>query len=459
MKQSLYIVGLVLLTLKITGQNDTSAVWMIRHLYDVALTDGQCYKWLHFLTKKVGNRISGSPSSMAAITFTQQMLDTIGLDKVWQQPCMVPHWSRGEKEIVKIVSSKMGEVMLPALALGGSGSTPDGGVVAEVVELKSLEEAHKLGKVGLEGKIAFFNRPMDVTQLNTFSAYGGAVDQRGSGPNVAVKYGAVATLVRSMTTGLDDIPHTGGTHFEDGIMPAPALGISTNAAELLSKLLKQGKVSVYVRTTCRFLSEKPSFNVIGEIKGSEKPNEVIVIGGHLDSWDVGEGAHDDGAGCMQSMDVLNVLKKAGYKPKRTIRCVLFMNEENGLRGGKAYYEYAKNNAAEIQIAAIESDAGGFTPRGLTFEGMDDVANQWLKKLSPYSNLLEPYGIYLSKGGGGADIGPLRPLKTVLIGLRPDSQRYFDVHHTHHDTFETVNKKELELGTATMASLVYLLDRN
>lgn len=432
--------------------------WMIRKIYDQALTDGSAYPWLHYLTKRIGNRISGSPQAAAAVEFSRQMLDTLGLDSVWLMPCTVPHWSRGNKAVAKVVGSKIGDLDLKCLALGGSVATPAGGILAQVVEVKSLEEVEKLGNAALSGKIVFFNRPMDPTQIHTFSAYGGAVDQRGSGASLAAKYGAVGVLVRSMTTRLDDFPHTGGVIYKEDAPKIAALAISTNDAEKLSALLKLAPVNVFLQANCKLLKEQKSYNVIGEIKGSTFPNEVIVVGGHLDSWDVGEGAHDDGAGCMQSMDVLHVLKSTGYKPKRTIRCVLFMNEENGLRGGTAYGEYVKNSP-EKHIAAIESDAGGFSPRGFDCESNEAIFNSSFKKVVEWLPLLEPYGLHIRKGGSGADISPMRQHKVFLIGLRPDSQRYFDVHHTENDTFENVNKRELDLGTAAMTSLIYLLDKS
>lgn len=428
----------------------------IRKIHDTALTQGQCYPWLHYLTKKIGARLSGSPQASAAVEYTHQMLDTIGLDSVWLQPCMVSHWVRGEKEVVRIAESVMGSLELDALALGNSIGTGQHGVSSAVIEVKNFEELKALGSA-VKGKIVFFNRAFDATQINTFAAYSGAVDQRGSGASEAAQYGAIGVLVRSMASNLDDIPHTGGLIYKDGIEKIPAVAISTNHAELLSGLLKEGPVKVYMKTNCELLEDKLSYNVIGEIKGSEKPEEIILIGGHLDSWDVGEGAHDDGAGCVQSMDVLRILKKTGYQPKRTIRCVLFMNEENGLQGGKTYAQEAEKKG-EFHLAAIESDRGGFTPRGFTVDGEKEVFAEKFPLLQPWLTVLEPYGLRIKKGGGGADISPLKKQKTLLIGFEPDSQRYFNYHHTHADTFETVDKRELELGTAAITSLVYLMDK-
>lgn len=438
------------------AQDQNEEALFIRGIYDKALTQGRCYPWLQHLTKNIGNRISGSTSAAKAVEWTAQMLDTLGLDSVWLQPCMVPHWERGGKEEAHLIASKsMKNASLNVLALGGSGA---GKVRAEVIEVKSLDEVDKLGEAGIKGKIVFFNRPMDPTQIGVFSAYGGAVDQRVAGPARAAKYGAVAAIVRSMTTRIDDFPHTGTTAFTD-VEPIPAVAVSTRHAEMLSKLIQsEGSVKVFIKTNCRKLPDAPSHNVIGEIRGSRFPDEYIVVGGHLDSWDVGEGAHDDGTGCVQSMDVLNVLKRTGYRPQRSIRCVLFMNEENGLAGGKKYAEEAERKK-EKHLCAIESDSGGHTPRGLSFDGEEGVFVPAFRRISAWSELLEPYGLVLKKGGGGSDISPLKKQKVMLCGLNADSQRYFDYHHTANDTFEAVNQRELELGVAAMASLIYLLDKN
>lgn len=429
----------------------------IRQIHNIALTEGRCYPWLHHLTKKIGARLAGSPQAAAAVEYTFQMLDTLGLDSVWLQPCTVPHWVRGEREVVRIAQSDMGTVDLHALALGNSVGTGKDGISAEVVRVLGLDELEKLGEAKIKGKIVFFDRPFDATKINTFEAYGGAVDQRGSGASEAAKYGAIGVLVRSMASELNDFPHTGGLQYRDGLPKIPACAISTNDAELLGSLMKKSPVKVYMRTNCETLAERPSFNVIGEIRGSEHPEQIIVIGGHLDSWDVGEGAHDDGAGCVQSMDVLQVIKRMGYKPKHTIRCVLFMNEENGLRGGTAYGDEAKRKG-EHHMVAIESDRGGFTPRGFTVDGETDVFAEKFPLMQPWLTVLEPYGLRIKKGGGGADISPLKKQGVLLIGYEPDSQRYFDYHHTAADVFEAVNKRELELGTAAITSLIFLIDK-
>ncbi len=438
-----------------TAAQEPDALFLDK-IYDQALTDGRCYKWLEHLSLKIGHRISGSPAAEKAVNWTRSVLDTMGFDSVWLQPCMVPHWVRGQAEQVRVLGSRRyGTFPLAALALGGS---VGGNVKAEIVEVSGIEQLEALGYKGLRGKIVFFNRPMDPTQIRTFDAYRLAVDQRVAGAAQAAKYGAVAVLVRSMSLRLDNFPHTGSLHYDTAYAKIPAAAISTLAAEKLSEVLKtEGRATVSLRMNCRTLPDVLSYNVIGEIRGSERPQELILVGGHLDSWDVGHGAHDDGAGTMQSMEVLRLLRKCGYQPRRTIRCVLFMNEENGLRGGKKYAEEAARKG-EFHLAAIESDAGGFTPRGFSFEGDSSVFAAFFEKVQALETFFKPYGLQFVKGGSGADIGPLRDLKGLLSGYMPDSQRYFDYHHTADDTFDKVNKRELELGAASMTALVYLLDK-
>jgi hypothetical protein len=428
----------------------------IRQIYDEALLRGQAYTQLEYLCKKVGARLSGSPQAAAAVEFTRYIMDTMKLDKVYLQPVMVPHWVRGAKEVGKIVNSKqIGEQEVRVVALGNSVGTGKGGITAKVVEVKNFEELKALGKAKVSGKIVFFNRSMDAAKFNTFEAYGAASDQRGAGPSEAAKLGAVGVVVRSLASNIDDFPHTGSTRYQF-VRQIPAVAISTKGAELLSGLLKNDTTLLFhFETHCQMLPDVLSYNVIGEIKGSEKPEEIIVVGGHLDSWDLAEGAHDDGTGCMQAIEVLRIFKTLNIKPKRTIRAVMFMNEENGLRGGLEYAKVALEQK-EKHIAAIESDRGGFTPREFSTEAAAEI----LQKMQTWLPLLEPYGITaIKKGGGGADISPLRNQNTVLIGYVPDSQRYFDLHHTEQDTFDKVNPRELALGAGAMAALVYLISEH
>jgi Zn-dependent M28 family amino/carboxypeptidase len=294
---------------------------------------------------------------------------------------------------------------------------------------------------------------MDPAKINTFEAYGGAVNQRGSGAIEAAKVGGVAALVRSMTTRLDDVPHTGGMHYQDGVPKIPAAAVSTIGANLLSRLLAEEKtVRVRLKLTCQTFPDTPSANVLGELTGTEKPEEIIVVGGHLDSWDKGTGAHDDGAGCVQSIEALRLLKALDLKPKRTIRAVMFMNEENGLRGGEAYAREA-GASKEKHIAAIEADRGGFAPRGFSV----DTDSARFARLAGWSYLFEEIGAEkIFRGGSGADISPLVRQGVPGIGLVPESQRYFDYHHSDNDVISAVNERELNLGAAAMTILCYVL---
>ena len=445
----------LLYTNPLDGQSEKDALY-VKEIYDFTLADGSCYKWLEYLTTEIGGRLAGSDNSMKAVDYTHQLMVSLDLDTVYRQSCMVPKWTRGKKEVVKITNAPNGELPLNALALGNSIGTGDKGVTAEVIEVFSIDTLKLLGEKYLKDKIVFFNRPMDPTQLRTFNAYGGAVDQRVFGATTAAPFGAKAVLVRSLTTLTDDEPHTGVNVYRDENPKIPALAISTKAADLLSELLKEQKVEIYIENHSKNHDPVLSYNVIGEIRGSEFPDEIILVGGHLDSWDVGGGAHDDGAGCVHSMQVFETLRAMNYKPKHTLRCVMFMNEENGLGGGLEYAR-ASNENSEYHLAAIESDAGGFTPRGFSCDAEAEIFATFYKGLNNFLPILERYDLSLVKGGGGADINPLKSQKGLLIGFRPDSQRYFDYHHTATDVIDAVNERELKLGAAAITSLVYLID--
>jgi len=417
-----------------------------------ALRDGQAYQMLAELTA-VGPRLSGSSQAAAAVELTRHMMQRLEFANVRLQLVMVPHWVRGPIEEAMILNSPaMGNVPLSICALGGSIATSEMGIVAEVLEVKSFEELRALGKKA-SGKIIFFNRPFDPALFNTFAGYGGAVNQRGSGAIEAAKAGGVAALVRSMTPSLDDFPHTGGMRYDANVPKVPAAAISTLDAELLSKVIAQDKnVTVRLRLTCQTLPDAPSANVMGEIIGAEKPEEIIVIGGHLDSWDKGTGAHDDGAGCVQSIEAVRLLKALDLKPKRTIRAVMFMNEENGLRGGIEYARAAKENN-EKHVAALESDSGGFAPRGFSVEG-DSLSWQ---KIAAWRSIFESLGAErITRGGSGADISVLVRDGVLGLGFVPEGHRYFDYHHSDNDTLDKVNPRELELGAAAMAIMAYLI---
>ena len=429
---------------------------MLEAIYKESLLNGKSYDWLDHLSNKIGGRLSGSANAAKAVKYTKGELEKLGLDRVWLQPVMVPKWVRGLKEYSYMETGPGITSSMNICALGGSVATPNAGLKANLIEVKGLEELAVLGKEKIQGKIVFYNRPMQADLIHTFEAYGGCVDQRYAGAKEAAKYGAVGIVVRSMNLRQDDFPHTGAMSYGD--LPEskriPACAISTNDADKLSNTLKLvPDLNFYFKQNCKIFPDVESFNVIGEITGTTYPNKFMVVGGHLDSWDLGDGSHDDGAGVVQSMDVLRLLTKTGYKPKHSIRVVLFMNEENGLRGGNEYAMQA-NLQKEDHVFALESDSGGFTPRGFSFDC--DDAN--FAQIKSWETLFKPYLIhYFEKGGSGADIGPLKKDGMVLAGLRPDSQRYFDYHHAENDTFDAVNKRELELGAATMTSLIYLMD--
>jgi carboxypeptidase Q len=432
---------------------------MLRKIYDEALVDGKCYDNLHYLCKNIGPRLSGSANAQKAVEWGKKLMESYGFDRVYLQEVMVPHWVRGEKEVGKIIDGDK-EIPVAICALGMSVATPKDGITANVIEVHSLKELDSLGESAIKGKIVFFNRPFDPLFIETFKAYGTAGDQRFMGPAAAAKLGAVGAIVRSLTEIIDDYPHTGAT-LNSGIS-IPAAAISTKGANLLSSMLKMRKmpqIKFYLKQSCQTLPDVLSYNVVGELKGSENPNKYITVGGHLDSWDLAEGAHDDGTGVMQSVEMLRILKTLNYHPKNSIRAVFFMNEENGDKGGLKYAELAAKNK-EDHIAAIETDAGGFTPRGFGFTGLP--AGSLQKMNTTWKALLEPYAAdRLTDGGGGTDIEPLKSTvpSVVLIEYLPDSQRYFDIHHSAKDVFENVNQRELELGSAAIASLVYLIDQH
>lgn len=436
------------------AQNDSLT---LARFFETALVKDQAYSDLHDLCKQCGARLSGSEGAAKAVVLTQKILNTLGLDSVWLQQVMVPHWVRGEKEEASYVLSK-GEAAhhVPACALGASIATPQEGVSAKVIEVKGLGQLAKMNPADIKGKIVFYNEPFDQSYRETFNAYGKAVAQRWGGAMEAAKYGAVGIVVRSMAQHVDQWPHTGVMGYNDSITKIPAIAVSTEAAEELSKDLKEHPALIFTfKTSCQTLPDARSYNVIGEIKGAEFPNEVIVVGGHLDSWDLAEGAQDDGAGVVQSIEVLRLFRSLGIKPKRTIRVVAFMNEENGGRGGAKYAEWAKKNG-EKHIAAIESDAGGFTPRGFSMVAGDSLRALIKQRWKP---LMDKFEIgSLDNDGAGSDVEHLEGICTLLAELHPDSQRYFDFHHTAHDTWENVNDRELEMGAAAMSSFVYLIDK-
>ncbi len=451
-----------------------------RKVFNEALENGQAYARLGELCKTIGSRLSGSPQAEKAVAWGKQMLSTYGFDSVYLQPVMVPRWERSKTESLVFSSTIFnaaikGEKLqdynceafeelplkpakqhrIPAVALGGSVGTK-GKLQAGIVSVHSDAQMDSLGKAGaLKGKMVLLNRPFPETYLNTFKAYGACVGQRVNGASKAAAYGAVAVLVRSMSNRCDLHAHTGVMIYDDKQPKIPAMAVATAVANLLDKLIQQDPgLQLTMQLGCQTLPDAPSANVVAETRGSKYPKSIIAFGGHFDSWDQGEGAHDDGAGCMHAFEALRLLKSIGYQPRHTLRCVWWMNEENGLRGATEYAAVAgKTN--EKHVAALESDRGGFTPRGF---GVDSA---FLPKALKYKALLDANGIgEIEKGGGGADIGPIRKINpnAVLVGFIPDSQRYFDVHHSETDVFESVNKRELHLGAAAVAVMIVILDQ-
>lgn len=431
---------------------------MLRRIYEKALQDNQSYPTLYELATRIGARLSGSAAYDSAVQWGVRTMQQAGFDTVFLQPVMVPKWVRGAQEkALAFPKNHSGGVEMKVRALGNSVGTGEKGLRAKVVEVQNFDELAAIGQQGIRGKIVFFNRPMDPTIINTFMAYGAAANQRTSGPSEAAKYGAVGVVVRSVTQYLDDEPHTGALRYALNIPKIPAVAISTKGAEQLSNFLKTDPdTEFYFETHCQQFDDVQTFNVIGEMRGFLFPEERILVGGHLDSWDLGQGAHDDGAGCVHSIEAVRLLKALGYMPNRTLRCVLFANEENGLRGGIEYAKVAAEQGIK-HLAAIESDRGGFLPLGFLI----DAAPDSLARIQQWAGVFKPYNVTVfdPASGVGADISPLKNQGVPLIGFYPDSQPYFRFHHTDIDRMEYVDPRHLQLGSATISSLIYLLDRH
>ena len=433
---------------------------LVRAVFSEVLARGEAHENLRVLCKDIGHRLSGSPSADRAIAWGQAMMDQYGADTSYIMPVTVPAWTRGDVAEADATDADGSAMPLHITALGGSVPTPQN----EWIEGPLLVVRHldALDTLDARGHIVLFNRPMDPLLINTGAAYGGAFDQRGGGASAAAKAGAIGVLVRSLTHALDTLPHTGSLRYKADIPRIPAAAISTVDASALSQAAKSAKspLTVRMRMNCVDLGTAEQGNVIGEWRGSERPHEILTLGGHLDSWDIGEGAHDDGSGVVHTLEALRALKAVGYTPQRTMRFVLFINEENGNRGGKKYAQVATEEHLEglRHVAAMESDAGGFVPRGVRMDALDNG----VEMVRSWASTLEPYNLhYFGRGGAGVDIGPLKELepRPLLMGLVPDGQRYFDLHHSSQDVWENVHKRELELGAATCASMLLLLDRN
>lgn len=435
--------------------SQTSDTAVIRNIFTEALTNYSAYENLRYLCKHIGGRIGGSPQSLRAAVWAREVLSENGADTVYFLEHSVRNWKRGGKETAKIVKSKAGKHELAVCALGGSVGTGKKGIAARVIEVQNFDELKKLGKEKVNGKIVFFNRPANPSTYSTFPAYGGAANQRVHGASQAALYGGIASVSRSLTLADHDYPHTGIMRYADSINKVPAFAISTQSADLLSKLLKSDPdLELFLQSLCTEKEDTASCSVIGELRGSEFPDEIIVVGAHIDAWDNGEGAHDDGAGLVQAMEVLRIFKSLGIKLKHTLRVVQFMDEEMAQRGARKYAETVISSG-EKHIAAIESDVGGFTPQGFCYDAGDEVT----KRLDEWKPLLLEYGLWLFiQGHSAVDISFLEGQDIPLFGLMTDSQRYFDYQHAPSDVFEAVNKRELQLGAASMAALIFLIDK-
>jgi len=427
---------------------------MFRRIHDNIMLHGTCYEDLRVLSKNIGHRLSGSPQAEQAIVWAQKAMEAAGADKVWLQPVDVPHWVRGKEYLKLKFTGSKDYKDVTMLSLGNAVGTDGKVLEAPIIIANNFEEFEKMPAKDVKGKIVFFNYRFRQDLPHTFEGYGDAGPYRWRGPSVASAKGAAGVIIRSVSTGLDDFPHTGAMRYADTVKPIPAIAIGNTSADLLEQELRKGAVQAQIMSECKMLGTVRSFNVIGEITGSVYPDKYIVVGGHLDSWDVGDGAHDDGAGCVQSIEVLRTLKALNIQPRYTIRAVMFMNEENGLKGGLAYNDSALARKEE-HILAIESDAGGFSPRGFGL-AMEESKRRQIRS---YRKLFLPYGVYdFEREEGGADISPMQRRGVACAGLRPDPQRYFDLHHTANDVFEQINHRELKLGAVALTQLVYIASK-
>jgi carboxypeptidase Q len=451
MRWFLFGIILFLSAVSLPAQSDSGN---IRNIANEVFHHSKAYRNLYQLTKTIGPRLSGTPQTYLAENWGQEMLRQAGAEKVYLQKTMIPHWVRGGKDESYLINGKNRQ-SLAVIALGNSVSTRVGGITAPMIMIRDFNELEKR-KDEVRGKIVFFNHPFNVDFVWVFNAYAESVPYRVEGASRAAKYGALGVVVRSMTNSTDNLPHTGAMIYNDSFPKIPALAVGLLDAEKMEAAsVSQKDLRLFISTQAHALADTVGYNVIGEWQGLEFPDQYITVGGHLDSWDPAEGASDDGTGCVQSIEVLRALKATGYRPRHSIRIVLFTDEENGGRGARAYASEAVAKK-EKHIFALESDGGGFTPRGFSFSGTPSQ----LAAIQTYLPLLRPYGVYeFTASGSGADVEPLHDSTGVLSAeLLPDSQRYFDYHHAASDIFEKVNKRELELGAINMAGLIYLVDK-
>jgi carboxypeptidase Q len=416
-----------------------------------ARPDRGAYQKLAHLTDQIGHRLSGSPELDKAIAWAQQAMKADGHD-VRTEPVMVPHWVRGAED--GAITAPI-QRTLTLIGLGGTVATPKGGITAPIVVVKSWDDLDKLADK-IKGAIVLYDVPMPAWTEEHGSGYGEIAQFRTRGPSRAAKLGAQAVLMRSVTARSLRSPHTGALNYDDKLPKIPAAAITVEDSDLIARLANQGPVTVRLHLESQMLPDAQSANVIGELRGRELPDEVVVIGGHIDSWDVGQGAHDDGAGAVTMMQAITVLRKLSLVPRRTIRVVLFTNEENGLRGGKAY---AETHAAELPktVLAVESDSGGFSPRGFSVDAKPETTPRIFARMSEIAPLLAPLGANrTTKGHGGSDIGPMTPAGVPTVGLEVDNRLYFDYHHSQADTLDKVDAQQLADDVAAVAVLAYVV---
>jgi len=405
-----------------------------------ALTNNKAYERLAYLTDRIGHRLSGSQNLERAIAWAVAEMKKDDLDNVRAEKVMVPHWVRGEESLEIVPSGQK----LAMLGLGNSIATPAAGITADTVVVRSFDELEALGD-RVRGKIVVYNAP--------FTNYGATVQYRLNGASRAARYGAVAALVRSITPVSLQTPHTGAMNYDPQQPKIPVAAITIEAAELLQRNYDRGDPTrLRLKMEAKFLPDAESANVIAELKGTERPDEIVLIGGHFDSWDVGQGAHDDGGSCIAAWEAIRLLKELNLRPRRTIRVVLFTNEENGLRGGTAYRDAHRAEIAK-HIFAIESDSGIYRPEGL---GLADNSPLLARaNLREIAKLLSGIAAdRIAADGGGADIGPIMREGVVGANLEVDGSRYFDIHHTHADTLDKIDPRDLSLCVATLAVFAY-----
>ena len=428
----------------------------LKQLQKSALDSDYAYRQTAYLTNNIGARLTGSPQAQRAVEYVADEMRKLGLE-VSLQKLIVPHWVRGEErgELVEFAGMAKGTTQKVVLtALGGSIATVPEGLTAEIVVVGNSDELNALGKENVQGKIVLFNNKFDQAMAESgfgAAAYGLAGIYRRQGAIEAAKLGAVGVLVRSVGGSQNRLAHTGGMRYEETVKKIPAAAVSFEDAEIIDYLAKQGKVRIKLLLTPQTLPDTTGFNVIADLKGSEKPDEIVIVSGHLDSWDLGTGALDDAVGVAVSMQVPNLLKLLKLKPKRTIRFVAWMNEENGLVGGRTYAQEQESNLPN-HFAVIESDLGASHPLGFYFAGKPEA----LPYFAPISKILSEQGAGLSQiqPSVGADIGPMTVKGVPSFAPWFDTRTYFNYHHTAADTFDKVNPKELAENGAVMAVLAY-----